>query len=204
MSVEHVLCQIPTCYIFKLPVLTTTRGYTASEMKGNQIRICRLKVSRVDGLGRVDLLETDGTTLFARAPLTDDDVVQRTPDSSRYFAVRVVNPQTNKKAIVGVGFGDRSEAFDFNSALSDAHKYARYGSAGEGDEDEEEQVVDAPFVASDAFALKTTIKVQLNKPKKSAKKSDASSGSTVGISPPPVSGIAPPPSSSKRRERRKK
>ncbi|KAL1633789.1 hypothetical protein SLS56_002668 [Neofusicoccum ribis] len=71
---------------------------------------------------RVDILLEMATTgeLFAAAPYTAPAVVEQVLDSSRWFAVQVTNGQF--KAILGLGFEERSEAMDFNIALQDARK----------------------------------------------------------------------------------
>ncbi|AEO55505.1 hypothetical protein MYCTH_2132825 [Thermothelomyces thermophilus ATCC 42464] len=71
---------------------------------------------------KVDILLEDPSTgsLFAAAPYTTPAAVEPTTDSSRFFAVRVQDPSGKQKATLGVGFEERSEAFDFGVALQEA------------------------------------------------------------------------------------
>ncbi|KAJ3269700.1 Vacuolar protein-sorting-associated protein 27 [Terramyces sp. JEL0728] len=64
----------------------------------------------------------DNTTgeLFAKCPITDG-AVEPVLDSSRYFVIKVVAP-TGQYAFVGLGFQERSYAFDMNVALQDHQK----------------------------------------------------------------------------------
>ncbi|KAK2746312.1 hypothetical protein FQN57_003193 [Myotisia sp. PD_48] len=71
---------------------------------------------------KTDILLEDAETgsLFAAAPYTDSNVVEHVIDSSRFFALRVFGD--GKKAVLGIGFEDRSDAFDFGVALQEARK----------------------------------------------------------------------------------
>lgn len=58
---------------------------------------------------------------FAQCPIPPgekDQAVEAVTDSSRYFVLRLMTSNdARQKAFVGLGFDDRSEAFDFQVAL---------------------------------------------------------------------------------------
>ncbi|KAK4121723.1 adaptin ear-binding coat-associated protein 1 NECAP-1 [Parathielavia appendiculata] len=80
---------------------------------------------------KIDILLEDPTTgtLFAAAPYTAPATVEPTTDSSRFFAVRVQDPTGKQKATLGIGFEERSEAFDFGVALQEARRALSWESA---------------------------------------------------------------------------
>ncbi|UNI16642.1 hypothetical protein JDV02_003064 [Purpureocillium takamizusanense] len=75
---------------------------------------------------KVDLVLEDTSSpstpqLFAAAPYTHPSAVEPVVDSSRFFAVTVRDDQ-GRKAVLGIGFEDRSDAFDLAIALQEARR----------------------------------------------------------------------------------
>ncbi|KAI5303686.1 hypothetical protein KEM56_007297 [Ascosphaera pollenicola] len=80
---------------------------------------------------KTDILLEDPSTgaLFAAAPYTSASAVEQTIDSSRFFALRVVG-DGGRKAMLGIGFEDRSQSFDFGVTLQDARKVLGFANKG--------------------------------------------------------------------------
>ena len=161
-TIQRILFLSPAVHIYAIPPLTTTKGYKSADWttpdprNGNQTRhifTARLRIlesSPVDaaegatdagagagaGAGKVkiDILLEDGNTgeLFAAAPYTDPGAVEQVLDSSRFFAVRVVSPEDGRRAILGVGFEERAEAFDFLVGLEEGRKVLGFDGTGTG------------------------------------------------------------------------
>ncbi|KAM0716026.1 hypothetical protein Q7P37_008540 [Cladosporium fusiforme] len=144
-NLTRTLYTTPTVHIYAIPPLTSTSGFKAAPWTApprptaQQIFTARLRIletSTSTGTLTVTLHLEDPSTgdLFAAAPYTSPAVVQSALDSSRFFAVRVVG-DGGMKATLGLGFEDRSDAFDFGIALGDARKvlgWERKESGGSG------------------------------------------------------------------------
>ena len=66
--------------------------------------------------------------MFAQSIIKDDkweNFVQRTVDSSRFFALLLVNEKTGQRANIGLQFPERNDSFDFVQALDQFKKYYR-------------------------------------------------------------------------------
>ncbi|KAL1987059.1 hypothetical protein VTN96DRAFT_4933 [Rasamsonia emersonii] len=138
-ALQRVLFIARAVHVYALPPLTSMKGYTAADWttpdprtgKTRQIFTARLRILETaipedDDNQRekvkTDILleDPDSGNLFAAAPYTDPGAVEHVLDSSRFFVLRVVGE--GKKALLGIGFEDRSEAFDFGVALQEARK----------------------------------------------------------------------------------
>ncbi len=135
-AIQRVLFIAPAVHVYNIPPLTSNKGYVASTWTANnnarQIFTARLRVLETavpnpkspSGENiKTDILLEDPSNaqLFAAAPYTIPTVVEQVLDSSRFFAVRVEG-EGGRKAVLGVGFEERSEAFDFSVALQEVRK----------------------------------------------------------------------------------
>jgi len=112
--------------------------------------------------------------------------VQTVTDSSRYFVIK-----TDTFGHVGLGFADRTDAFDLNVALQDHFKSLRL-------EEQIQKESEAPVEKLD-LSLKEgqTIKVNINIPGRGTPKRDRSKSPAVKMPAPTpemvAAGIVPPP-----------
>ncbi|KAF8464138.1 hypothetical protein BDZ91DRAFT_796019 [Kalaharituber pfeilii] len=154
----------------------------------------------------VRLEDPNSGELFANCPYTGAACVEPVLDSSRFFAVRVVDG--NRKAYLGIGFEDRGAAFDFGVCLQEVRRHngldvpagekktnGKGGAAGDGggglgfgDGDGAKK----DYSLKEGETIKITIGVQQRTPPPFLSPSSASLSSTSAI--PPL--IPPPPSTS--------
>ena len=92
------------------------------ERRGDVLLVVFSFQKEVDGVPK-------GSALFALckidligAPhLPMDHYVQNVSDSSRYFAIRVIDEKDSREALIGLGFREREEAADFVQCLTNYH-----------------------------------------------------------------------------------
>ncbi|KNC98858.1 uncharacterized protein SPPG_05828 [Spizellomyces punctatus DAOM BR117] len=118
---ESVLLVIRECYVYRVPPRSSTRGYRASDWDVNQhLWTGRLRVIAKGDNAVIQLEDANTGDIFAVSPYDpQSNSVEPVLDSSRYFVLRIVDPSSGHHAFVGMGFPDRSQAFDFNVALQD-------------------------------------------------------------------------------------
>ena len=135
-AIQRVLFVAFSVHVYSIPPLSSNKGYMAASWTGagstaRQIFTARLRIieTAIPNLDnseetvKTDIVLEDPSSgqLFAAAPYTDVNVVEQVLDSSRFFAIRVVG-DGGRKAVLGIGFEERSEAFDFGISLQDVRK----------------------------------------------------------------------------------
>eukprot|EP00918_Siedleckia_nematoides_P061564 GHVU01134352.1.p1 GENE.GHVU01134352.1~~GHVU01134352.1.p1 ORF type:complete len:233 (-),score=48.42 GHVU01134352.1:359-1057(-) len=182
-EIERIVLKKNDVFIYKIP----PRPPGGHRAEGWQECMWRGKLQIVaKGSGcSVKFLDANAGTLFAVCPVPKDQAaaIDKCVDSSRYFAVRL-DAGDGRHAFVGMGFDNRSDAFDFSCALTD---FAR---RSELEERENSQSPEELHPAVD-YSLKEgeLIHVDLSRVKKTHERSAVEFADPV-IPPPP-----PPPAS---------
>ncbi|KAF8248903.1 adaptin ear-binding coat-associated protein 1 NECAP-1 [Wilcoxina mikolae CBS 423.85] len=133
-EIQRVLFVAPKVHIYAVPPLTSNQGYKASlwNVDNEKARIFTARIRIIETatvtVNDEETVKTDvrledpkSGDLFANCPYEGAFCVEQVVDSSRFFAVRVVDGP--RKAILGIGFEDRSDAFDFGVALQEIRRH---------------------------------------------------------------------------------
>jgi hypothetical protein len=120
---EDILLTLTDVCGYQVPPRTTARGYSAEDLKRQQIWDGSVRVRTFGNQAFIELISRDGN-LFASCPLHTQktvigESVERTIDSSRYFVLRIVSSRDGRVAHVGIGLRERSQAFDLMATLTD-------------------------------------------------------------------------------------
>ena len=105
----------------------TGRGHISGEwLVESKIATCRCKVLALPANQlEVRLEDASSGEIFGSCPVPrghKEAAVEAAVDSSRNFVLRLVDPNSGRHAFVGMNFAERSNAFDFNVALTDYEK----------------------------------------------------------------------------------
>jgi len=197
-AIQRIVFLTPLVHIYTIPPLTSTRGFSASTWTApphptaQEIFTARVRIieTSIDGAIKADIVLEDPTSgdLFAAAPYTSSAVVQQANDSSRFFAVRVVG-EGGMKATLGMGFEERSDALDWNIALSEMRKVLGFeqGGQGKGGAAEEAEKQD--------FSLKEGESIHIQVGSRGSRRPEASDSTSTGDNSAALFSIAPPPGS---------
>jgi hypothetical protein len=127
-AIELLLFQVPECYVYLIPPRKTAASYRADEWNVNKWAWEGMLKVVSKGEECIIRLEDKITgELYARAFLRDGEPhpVEAVIDSSRYFVLRIEEDIGGRlrHAFIGIGFRERTEAYDFQAALHDHMKY---------------------------------------------------------------------------------
>ncbi|KAF3907520.1 hypothetical protein AA313_de0201576 [Arthrobotrys entomopaga] len=130
-KIENVLF-LGKVHCYAVPPLTANKGYKASEWNIEDpksviftARIRVIETSDTDGGNiktDIKLEDPQSGELFANGPYEGSYCVTPVTDSSRFFALRVVDGP--RRAFLGIGFEERSDAFDFNVCLQEVRRHS--------------------------------------------------------------------------------
>ncbi|CAA7054203.1 unnamed protein product [Microthlaspi erraticum] len=127
-AIEIALFQVPECYVYLIPPRKSAASYRADEWDVNKWAWeGALKVVSKGEECIIKLVDKTTGELYAQAFLRDGEPhpVEAVIDSSRYFVLRVEEKIGGRvrHAFLGLGFRERTEAYDFQAALHDHMKY---------------------------------------------------------------------------------
>ncbi|XP_030203917.1 adaptin ear-binding coat-associated protein 1 [Gadus morhua] len=189
---ESILCVKPDVNVYRIPPRATNRGYRAADWKLDSPDWSgRLRITAKGNEAYIKLEDKVSGELFAQAPVQEFPgiTVETVSDSSRYFVLRIQD-ENGRSAFIGVGFGDRGDAFDFNVALQDQFK----GLKQEEELSRKAQSGDPGPKLDLGFKEGQTITLNIGQGKKRNKPRPLSSGGFGLLPPPPGGKIVPPPS----------
>ncbi|KYR00304.1 hypothetical protein DLAC_03473 [Tieghemostelium lacteum] len=116
---EQTLLIKKECFIYRIGPRPSGAGYKAQDWDpSTYIWSGRLVIIARGDQCTIRFEDVNTGEVFAQCPV-DDQSVEPVIDSSRYFVIRIIDG--TRHAFVGMGFTDRSDAFDFNATLQD-HK----------------------------------------------------------------------------------
>lgn len=202
-SLEHTLLVVREVSVFKIPPRSTSGGYKCGEwLQSDKIWTGRLRVVSCHDRCEIRLEDPNAAAeeLFAACfvyPGQRENSVEPVLDSSRYFVLKIEDGR-GKHAFVGLGFGERNEAFDFNVALSDHEKYVKRESEKEvgGGEESEDGQIDIHPAVNHRLKEGETIRINVkNKPSTGTGMLSAAglSGGLSGTAKPKALTLSPPP-----------
>ncbi|KAL7393847.1 hypothetical protein ABVT39_016867 [Epinephelus coioides] len=190
---ESVLCVKPDVNVYRIPPRASNRAIRAADWKLDAPDWTgRMRVTARGKVAYVKLEDKISGELFAQAPVEEYPgiTVETVSDSSRYFVLRIQD-DNGRSAFIGIGFGDRGDAFDFNVALQDHFKWVKQ----EIELKKQAQAPDNTPKLDLGFKEGQTITLNIGQSKKKDRSRPQSSGGFGLLPPPPGGKLAPPPSS---------
>ncbi|XP_028761723.1 uncharacterized protein At1g03900 [Neltuma alba] len=162
-AIELVLFQVSECYVYIIPPRKSAASYRADEWDVNKWAWeGTLKVVSKGELCIIKLEDRKTGELYARAFLRNGEPhpVEPVIDSSRYFVLRIEENIGGRlrHAFIGIGFRERTEAYDFQAALHDHMKYLNKKKEAEEMEQHFQQTSSVDYSLKEGETLKLQIK----------------------------------------------
>ncbi|CDS09945.1 hypothetical protein LRAMOSA02622 [Lichtheimia ramosa] len=194
---ESVLLVIRECFVYRIPPRTAARGYRAAEwgdLGSSYLWKGRLRIITKGESCSIRLEDANTGELFALCPYsTTGNAVEAVLDSSRYFVLKIEHE--GRHAFIGMGFQERSDAFDFNVALQDFAKQIRAEKQAAERAKQAEQLPKKDYSLKEGQTISISIgnvgAKRTNRPKPASNPATSGGGSSAGGAIP----LLPPPPS---------
>lgn len=162
-ALELILFQVPECYVYMIPPRKTAASYRADEWNVNKWAWeGALKVISKGEECIIRLEDKKTGELYARAFLRDGEQhpVEPVIDSSRYFVLRIEENigGRHRHAFIGLGFRERTQAYDFQAVLHDHMKYLNKKKTAEEMEQQYQQTSSVDYSLKEGETLVLQIK----------------------------------------------
>lgn len=220
-AIQRVLFICPQVELYRPPPLTSTKGFKAGGWEGDKncrfpdVPVVRIRIIETaipnskfpsgESLSAALLLELPSTgELFVAAPYNHAGIVEQALDSSRYFSIRLQG-EGGQKATIGIGFRERSDAFDFSVSLQELRRTlglepGHGGPQGQKVPAKEKEVPKKDFSLKEGEMITVNIGGMKAKSRRNAGSStgrveESGSNGTFSLPPPPGGGLLPPPPS---------
>eukprot|EP00761_Pharyngomonas_kirbyi_P013950 gb/GECH01013980.1/.p1 GENE.gb/GECH01013980.1/~~gb/GECH01013980.1/.p1 ORF type:complete len:227 (+),score=76.23 gb/GECH01013980.1/:1-681(+) len=204
-TIDEVLGTFPEVHVFKLPPRQSAEGYKAAEWRENQLWTGKCKIISRGEECQIRLEEQETGKLFAMCKINNKPdapkAVESVLDSSRYFVLRIED-SAGRYTYIGIGFSERTDAFDFNVALQEHKKRVDMMHAPEPDlkqtPSEDYSIQDGESITVD-LNVKTKGKKakKKSKSKPSTSEGDVRSGKGFNLE---IGGSSPSPKSRKKKK----
>ncbi|KAL6975917.1 hypothetical protein U1Q18_024712 [Sarracenia purpurea var. burkii] len=197
-AIELVLFQVSECYVYLIPPRKTAASYRADEWNVNKWAWeGTLKVVSKGEECIIRLEDKKTGELYARAFLRDGEPhpVETVIDSSRYFVLRIEENIGGRlrHAFIGLGFRERTEAYDFQAALHDHMKYLNKKKTAEEMEQQYQKTSSVDYSLKDGETLVLRLKSKSGGSKFFEQGLNNLSLEEKGNQKVPAIGIKPPP-----------
>mmetsp|Transcript_6954 Transcript_6954/g.10962 ORF Transcript_6954/g.10962 Transcript_6954/m.10962 type:complete len:266 (-) Transcript_6954:253-1050(-) len=196
-DLEQTLFMVRECYVYKIPPRTSTQGYRANEWDVNKwIWSGRIKVVAKGNTCNIILEDNTTGVLFASCSVNTSEQgpesVEPVVDSSRYFVLRIEDG-SGRHAFIGLGFKERSEAYDFNVSIQDHKKYVQRGGKAPAQQEAKGPSVDYSLQAGQTIHIDLKNKDGKKAIVKTGSNADSGGKSIPMLAPPPPGKTAAPP-----------
>lgn len=202
-DIESLLWTCKECYVYQIPPLKNESGHRANDWDVNKwLWSGALRLTAKGDTMSIVLHDPNTSEIFACCPVKDQKskAVDQVIDSSRYFALRIDDGK-GKHAYVGMGFRDRSHAYDFNATMLDHWKgVQRQREAEELRVEMEARAASEPMrdlSLKDGETLSIKVNVPGSGKPRAPRPKPVGGGGGLRLPPPPGPGLlAPPPKAS--------